>query len=77
MVVQSTQVKLHLHDSGLFVQWVMATAILCVGFAVNAVEGFPPFQPLAMLGGLFWALGSLPSAQNFFEKLLFEFVKAM
>ncbi|KHJ81521.1 hypothetical protein OESDEN_18793, partial [Oesophagostomum dentatum] len=37
----------------------MATAILCVGLAVNAVEGFPTFQPLAMLGGLFWALGNV------------------
>ncbi len=39
-------------------QWVMSAAILAVGMVVNAFEGFPPFQPLAMLGGMFWAIGS-------------------
>ncbi|KAK6741164.1 hypothetical protein RB195_009179 [Necator americanus] len=45
--------------NGVFVQWVMSTAILCVGMIINAVEGFPVFQPLAMLGGVFWALGNV------------------
>ncbi|EPB72067.1 hypothetical protein ANCCEY_08862 [Ancylostoma ceylanicum] len=45
--------------NGVFVQWVMATAILSVGLAIQALEGFPKFQPLAMLGGVFWALGNV------------------
>ncbi|KAL6727511.1 hypothetical protein Aduo_009381 [Ancylostoma duodenale] len=45
--------------NGVFVQWVMSTAILCVGLAIQAIEGFPKFQPLAMLGGVFWALGNV------------------
>ncbi|KAK5964835.1 hypothetical protein GCK32_004075 [Trichostrongylus colubriformis] len=48
----------------IFVQWVMATGILCVGMAVNAFEEFPKFQPLAMLGGVFWALGRFISDRN-------------
>ncbi len=38
-------------------QWVMSIAILVVGLIVNAIEGFPPFFPLAMLGGVFWSIG--------------------
>ncbi|RCN31566.1 hypothetical protein ANCCAN_22642, partial [Ancylostoma caninum] len=45
--------------NGVFVQWVMSTAILSVGLAIQALEGFPKFQPLAMLGGVFWALGNV------------------
>ncbi|ULU01066.1 hypothetical protein L5515_004300 [Caenorhabditis briggsae] len=45
--------------NGIFVQWLMSAAILLVGVAVYATQGFPEFEPLAMLGGMFWALGNL------------------
>lgn len=35
----------------------MSTAILLVGIVVYSTQGFPEFEPLAMLGGMFWALG--------------------
>ncbi|PAV88101.1 hypothetical protein WR25_09111 [Diploscapter pachys] len=44
--------------NGIFVQWVMCVAIWCVGLITYSVEGFPKFEPLAMLGGMFWALGN-------------------
>uniref|UniRef100_A0A914V6W1 Transmembrane protein 144 n=1 Tax=Plectus sambesii TaxID=2011161 RepID=A0A914V6W1_9BILA len=44
---------------GLFVQWVISIAILVVGFVVNAIAGFPRFFPLAMLGGVSWAVGNI------------------
>ncbi|TKR64497.1 hypothetical protein L596_025017 [Steinernema carpocapsae] len=44
---------------GIFAQWVMCSAILVVGLAVNAGAGFPPFHPLAMLGGMFWTIGNV------------------
>ncbi|PIO63932.1 hypothetical protein TELCIR_14453, partial [Teladorsagia circumcincta] len=37
----------------------MAAGILCFGMAVNAFESFPKLQPLAMLGGVLWALGNV------------------
>ncbi|ETN83900.1 hypothetical protein NECAME_01693 [Necator americanus] len=43
---------------GMFAQWVMSVAILVVGFLVFCLEGFPGFYPLAMLGGMFWAIGN-------------------
>ncbi|CAD6185858.1 unnamed protein product [Caenorhabditis auriculariae] len=43
---------------GLFVQWVMSAAIWLVGLAVYAMEGFPKFEPLAMIGGMLWTLGN-------------------
>ncbi|VDK54657.1 unnamed protein product [Cylicostephanus goldi] len=45
--------------NGLFVQWVMSAAILCVGLTVNIIQHYPRFQPFAMLGGAFWALGNV------------------
>uniref|UniRef100_A0A0K0DJR1 Transmembrane protein n=1 Tax=Angiostrongylus cantonensis TaxID=6313 RepID=A0A0K0DJR1_ANGCA len=42
----------------IFVQWVISAGIFCVGMAVYALESFPLFQPLAMLGGSLWALGN-------------------
>ncbi|CAJ0578605.1 unnamed protein product, partial [Mesorhabditis spiculigera] len=51
-------VKRYKSGDGLFVQWVMAAAILLVGMTVNVFQGFPPFHPLAMLGGAFWAIGN-------------------
>ncbi|CCD65875.1 Transmembrane protein 144 homolog [Caenorhabditis elegans] len=44
--------------NGIFVQWIMSTAILLVGIVVYSTQGFPEFEPLAMLGGMFWALGN-------------------
>ncbi|CAI2347866.1 unnamed protein product [Caenorhabditis sp. 36 PRJEB53466] len=44
--------------NGIFVQWLMSAAILLVGLIVFATQGFPEFEPLAMLGGMFWALGN-------------------
>ncbi|KAK6037931.1 hypothetical protein COOONC_24564, partial [Cooperia oncophora] len=46
-------------SNGIFVQWVMAAGILSVGMVVNAFEEFPKFQPLAMAGGVLWALGNV------------------
>lgn len=43
----------------MFVQWVMAIAIWMCGLCVNAAVGFPPFQPLAMLGGFLWCTGNI------------------
>ncbi|CAI5444877.1 unnamed protein product [Caenorhabditis angaria] len=36
----------------------MSTAILLVGFIVYATQGFPEFEPIAVLGGVFWAIGN-------------------
>uniref|UniRef100_A0A1I7XNW7 Transmembrane protein 144 n=1 Tax=Heterorhabditis bacteriophora TaxID=37862 RepID=A0A1I7XNW7_HETBA len=44
--------------NGIFVQWIMSTAILLTGFIVFAVQDFPGFYPLAMLGGAFWTIGN-------------------
>jgi glucose uptake protein GlcU len=44
---------------GMFFQWVMCTAIWIAGFAVNIYQGFPEFQPLAMLGGFLWCTGNV------------------
>ncbi|CAJ0916199.1 unnamed protein product, partial [Mesorhabditis belari] len=43
---------------GFFVQWVMSSAILLVGFCTFVYIGFPGFYPLAMLGGMFWSIGN-------------------
>ncbi|GMT18178.1 hypothetical protein PFISCL1PPCAC_9475, partial [Pristionchus fissidentatus] len=51
-------VKRHDAGNGIFVQWVMSTGILLVGLAVNAFEEFPPFHPLAMVGGALWSIGN-------------------
>ncbi|GMR41337.1 hypothetical protein PMAYCL1PPCAC_11532, partial [Pristionchus mayeri] len=51
-------VKRHDAGNGLFVQWVMSTGILLIGLTVHAFESFPPFYPLAMLGGAFWSIGN-------------------
>lgn len=43
--------------TGIFAQWVTGTAIFMFGMIVSAARGFPAFQPFAMLGGIFWAIG--------------------
>ncbi|XP_013387125.1 transmembrane protein 144-like isoform X2 [Lingula anatina] len=44
---------------GMFFQWVLCSAIWCVGLIVNAMRGFPPFYPLSMFGGFLWATGNI------------------
>uniref|UniRef100_A0A0N4ZVL7 Transmembrane protein 144 n=1 Tax=Parastrongyloides trichosuri TaxID=131310 RepID=A0A0N4ZVL7_PARTI len=44
---------------GFFVQWIMGLTIMFVGIIANFFNGLPTFQPLAMLGGFFWAVGNL------------------
>jgi glucose uptake protein GlcU len=44
---------------GMFFQWVLCAAIWCVGLLVYGVQGFPTFQPGAMLGGAIWATGNI------------------
>ncbi|KAI1721305.1 transmembrane family transporters domain-containing protein [Ditylenchus destructor] len=49
---------------GIFVQWVVCSAIFVVGMIVNAATSFPQFQPLAMLGGLLWEPNCSADYQN-------------
>jgi hypothetical protein len=35
----------------------MSIGVLCTGFIVHATMGFPGFEPVAVLGGVFWAIG--------------------
>lgn len=37
----------------------MSIGILCSGFIVHATQGFPGFEPIAVVGGMFWAIGSV------------------
>lgn len=46
---------------GFFAQWLVNASFLLVGFVVFAFHGFPPFYPLAMLGGACWATANLMS----------------
>lgn len=52
-------IKKYNTGDGIFVQWVMCSAILAIGVIVNALKDFPQFQPLAMVGGFMWAVGNL------------------
>ena len=49
---------------GFFVQWVYSITVFIVGFIVNAARNFPPFIPLAMVGG------ALSAAGTFFRRSL-------
>lgn len=42
---------------GMFFQWIMCVVICSYGMVVNIIRDSPQFEPLAMLGGVFWALG--------------------
>jgi len=42
-----------------FYQWIMCSAIWIAGLIVNCIQHFPPFQPLAMLGGFLWCTGNI------------------
>jgi len=44
--------------NGIFYQWSMCLGIWCAGLAVFAYQGFPGFEPLAMLGGACWCIGN-------------------
>jgi len=44
--------------NGMYFQWILCSAIFCCGFVVNIVRQYPPFQPLAMLGGFLWCTGN-------------------
>ena len=46
---------------GVFFSWVLCSGIFFVGVIVNFAEGFPPFEPWAMLGGAIWCTGNLMS----------------
>lgn len=42
---------------GFFVQWVLCSGIFFAGTLCFLLRGAPPFQPLAMLGGVLWGCG--------------------
>ena len=44
---------------GMFFQWVMASAIWTVGFAVDVIRGSPKFHPYAVWGGVLWATANV------------------
>jgi len=46
---------------GVFTHWIQAVSIYIVGGIVDLACGLPRFQPLAMLGGCLWAIGSITS----------------
>ena len=46
---------------GVFFSWVLCSGIFFVGVVVNFAEGFPQFEPWAMLGGAIWCTGNLMS----------------
>jgi hypothetical protein len=46
------------HD-GIFFQSVFCSAIMASGLFVQLIRGSPQFQPLAMVGGVLWAIGNV------------------
>ncbi|CAD5213986.1 unnamed protein product [Bursaphelenchus xylophilus] len=46
---------------GMFAQWMMCIAIWFVGFGMFIWTGYQNFYPLAMLGGIAWAIANLMS----------------
>lgn len=54
-------VKKYETGDGLFFQWVLCSGIFLVGNVVNALQGFPKFEPMAMFGGFLWATGNIVS----------------
>jgi len=47
--------------NGLFFQWVFCSAVFFCGFIVYVTREFPPFEPLAILGGFLWCTGNILS----------------
>ena len=43
--------------AGMFFQWILCISVWCTGLVVQQIRHNPPFYPLAMLGGFFWATG--------------------
>lgn len=52
-------VKWYDTGDGMFYQWVMCSAIWCVGFIVLLIRRQPDFYPLPILGGFLWATGNV------------------
>ncbi|VDM23831.1 unnamed protein product [Toxocara canis] len=46
---------------GFFVQWVQCAVVFVVGFFINFARGFPPFNPVATVGGVLFATGNVAS----------------
>eukprot|EP01087_Luapelamoeba_hula_P003875 TRINITY_DN1375_c0_g1_i3.p1 TRINITY_DN1375_c0_g1~~TRINITY_DN1375_c0_g1_i3.p1 ORF type:complete len:174 (+),score=9.08 TRINITY_DN1375_c0_g1_i3:62-583(+) len=44
---------------GMFFQWILCVAIFWAGWIVQLVRHEPPFEPIAMIGGVLWAHGNL------------------
>jgi len=44
---------------GVFFQWILCVTIWMAGLIVNCIRHFPPFQPIAMLGGFLWCTGNM------------------
>uniref|UniRef100_A0A158P7F8 UNC93-like protein n=1 Tax=Angiostrongylus cantonensis TaxID=6313 RepID=A0A158P7F8_ANGCA len=44
---------------GFFVQWVQCSVVSLVGFFINVIRGFPPFQWIAAISGLLYATGNV------------------
>ncbi|KAE9415000.1 hypothetical protein Angca_009899, partial [Angiostrongylus cantonensis] len=44
---------------GFFVQWVQCSVVLVIGFIINVIRGFPPFQWIAAIGGALFAIGNV------------------
>lgn len=44
---------------GMFFQWILCTGIWLTGLVVNGIQGWPTFEPIAMIGGVLWCTGNL------------------
>uniref|UniRef100_A0A0K0DQP6 Nicotinamide riboside transporter PnuC n=1 Tax=Angiostrongylus cantonensis TaxID=6313 RepID=A0A0K0DQP6_ANGCA len=49
----------HKVTQSFFVQWIECSAVLLVGYAINVIRGFPPFQWIAAIGGVLYATGNI------------------
>ncbi|VDK19947.1 unnamed protein product [Anisakis simplex] len=45
--------------AGFFVQWVECSVVFLFGYVINVVRNFPPFQPIAIIGGFLFATGNV------------------
>jgi len=44
---------------GFFFQWILCVGVWLVGLVINLARSQPPFEPIAMCGGIIWATGNL------------------
>ena len=58
---QYVWLRKHETADGLFTYWLQCIAIYLVGVLVDLACGLPKFQPIAMLGRCFWAIGNTAS----------------